>query len=102
MDNKQISQGAHASAPSAFNRRLRLARTFVLASLMAVSLVPLQSAASADQSFRANKFSRTHEIGQFVRCSECAQILNQCLANGGGGSCYADYSDCLGSCEIGR
>jgi len=103
MDKNQISRGAHAGTPFTFNRQLALVRTVVLASLMAISLMLVQSGTSANQSLPANRFDMTNEIGPtFVKCSECWTILNQCLENGGGGSCYPEYYDCLGSCEVGR
>jgi hypothetical protein len=104
MDKNQISQGAHASVLSIVNRPLFWARYFLLALFLAVSLASLQprtSAQIADQTLReANASVTSHQQTALAPdCPACQQALFQCLANGGGSSCYLQYDDCLAGCQ---
>ncbi len=127
MDKNQISQGTHASVLSTVNRPIFWARSFLLVMFLALSLASLQpraSARAADQTLREGKASVTSYQSQASvltadqillegkasttsrqarasarNCPACQQALVECLGNGGGGECYAQYYACLAGCQ---
>jgi hypothetical protein len=85
MEKNQASRGAHARALSTHNRRLFLARFFLLALFLALSVASLQPRTSAKSS-------------ELDCASECQQQYVQCLA-AGGTNCGAQFDACLAGCR---
>jgi hypothetical protein len=103
MDKNQISRGTHAGVLSTTNRRVLWARFFLLALFFALSLASLQPRASvqaADQVSRTREVSVTSYQSQpsARNCPVCQQALVECLGNGGGSECYAQYNVCIQNC----
>ena len=86
MDNRQTSQGTHASVLSTLNRRLFWARFFLLVFFLALSVMSLQPQTSqaADQKLRSMVLTSHKPRAVAPGCSEdCQQAYVQCLQNGG-------------------
>jgi hypothetical protein len=110
MDKIQASQGAHASALSTRNRQLFLARFFLLALFLALSVLNLQpkssaqaetSAQAGDQVLRGVIASLpSHQSSDSApNCQACQQAYVECLASGGGVICEIRYNDCIENCQ---
>lgn len=105
MDKDRFSQGAHAGALSTHNRSLFFARSFLLLLFLALSVMSLQPKTSAKAAERPLPEKKTSLRSQQLRsaapnCSACEQALVQCLASGGGGSCYDRYDACTENCSL--
>jgi hypothetical protein len=100
MDNRQTSQGAHAGAFSIRNQQSFLARFFLLALLLILSVASLQSKApaqTANQTLQENKAGLT--TLNPPNCDECQQAFVECLAGGGGVTCHVQYNICIQNCH---
>ena len=104
MEKNQPSRGALAGVPSTHNRQLLLARVFLLALLIALSVMSVQprsSAQSADRLLRTkgSVASRRSTAAALDCGQQCQQQLVQCLASGrDAAACDAKYDACLAGC----
>jgi hypothetical protein len=101
MNKNQTSQGAHASAFSTRNRKLFLARFFVLALFLALSVMSLQPKTSQAAETRGGKASlASHHLR--ATAPDCAQACEEafvmCLSRGDH-TCDSQYDTCLARCQ---
>jgi hypothetical protein len=100
MDNNPRSQGAYADTLSTRNRQSFLVRLFLLALLSVLTLTSLQSKAPAQTADQALQRDKAVLISpEPPDCTACQQAFVECLAGGGGGNCYVQYSNCLANCH---
>jgi hypothetical protein len=104
MDKNRTSKEAPAGVFSTHNRQLLLARCFLLALFLALSVMSLQPKAlqAADQKLRRVGLTSHQTRAAAPGCGEdCQQAYVQCLANGGH-FCGALLDDCLAGCPLTR
>jgi len=104
MNKNRTSQGAHAGVLSTRNRQLLLARFFLLALFLALSVMSLQPKTSqaADQKLRRVGLTSHQSRAGAPDCGDdCHQAYIQCLANGGH-FCGVLLDDCLSGCPTTR
>ncbi|HVG18673.1 MAG TPA: hypothetical protein VNI02_06440 [Blastocatellia bacterium] len=111
MDKNQTLQGAHAGALTTGNRQLFLARFFLLAlflTLSVISLLPEASAPSLAQNLQRQAGGLAgHQLmaSAPVKVSapdchdECERAFVECLAQGGS-NCDAKYDFCAVGCMM--
>jgi hypothetical protein len=104
MEKNQPSRGALAGVPSTHNRQLFLARFFLLALFLVLSLMSLEPKTSkaADQKLRVDKvsFSGRQASASVRDCAQqCQQEYVQCLASGRDpAQCDSQYNSCIAGC----
>lgn len=103
MDKNQTYSGAPASVLATRNRRLLLARYFLLAVFLTLSVLSLQpktTAHAAERALRtAGVASLSHQPKAARYCPTCRQAYIECLASGGGASCVDQYNLCIENCH---
>ena len=109
MDKNQTSQGAHAGVLATGNRQLFLARFFLLALFITLSVISLQPKASAQATEQTLQRQTGGLAGHQLKASapvkvsvrdchdECERAFVECLAQGGS-NCNAKYDVCAVGC----
>ena len=93
MEKNSVTPAARAGTLATRNRQLFMARFFLLALLLALSLLSLRpqtSARAANQKPRA--------VAQDC-ANDCDQARIQCLSGGGGSLCDIQYNNCISGCH---
>lgn len=103
MGKNQTSQETTCGVRSEGNRQLLWARVFLMASLLAFSLIVLQPGPpvqAGNQPLRGENVGRPsiQTSGFATDCTHCERAYVECLAAGGDVFCEIQYDACLEAC----